>query len=271
MVPHYAVIKSERQVAMKQPLYIGVTGFMTPQEVRAGLDCLTLLQSRKLMVGVLASSKTILGEKNKYPNRYPEVQRINQIFQPHPSALNLIHYATDQPESLSKQLLCLVEFTEPTMHGFQLNVAWPHIGELEKFHEATKWKYRLVLQVGGRAMERVENNPVKLADMIGKYAGSVRMVDDILIDSSGGKGQPFDIEKALSYLREIKSRNFEVNLGLAGGLGPNSMKRIEPILDEFPGLNLDAEGRLRDEQSDDLDIGRMTAYLLETQVWLSHS
>lgn len=251
---------------MKQPLYIGVTGFMTPQEVRAGLRAFNGISGRKIMVGVLVSSKTLRGEDNKWPARYPKLDRIGEIFQREEKALNLVHYHTDDPRKLCMQLLYVVESAGPHLHGFQLNVAWPDVGELEKFHLATSGKYRLVLQVGGGAMEKVENNPSKLADMIGGYA-NLRLVDDVLIDPSGGKGQPFDSEKARSFLREIKRRNFEVNLGVAGGLGPNSMKHIQPLLDEFPDLNIDAEGRLRDAATDDLDVISMTTYLVDAQLW----
>lgn len=252
---------------MKQPLYIGVTGFMTPQEVRAGLRAFDGMRGRKLMVGVLVSSKTLNGEMNKWPGRYPKMDRIGEIFQSHPSALNLIHFHTHEPETLCKQLLHVVEYSGLHLHGFQLNVAWPDAGELEKFHLATAGKYRLVLQVGGGAMEKVGNDPSKLADMIGGYA-NLRLVDDVLIDPSGGKGQLFDLTKARSFLLEIKRRNYEVNLGIAGGLGPDSMKHIQPLLDEFPDLNIDAEGRLRDAVNDDLDIINMAMYLTEAQMCL---
>ncbi|MDP3947688.1 MAG: hypothetical protein Q8Q41_03295, partial [bacterium] len=158
---------------------------MTPQEVRAGLRCFAASASRKLMVGVLASSKTLAGRTNKWPGRYPKMERISEIFQVHPAALNLIHYNTDEPETLSDQLLRLVEISGENLHGFQLNVAWPLVEELEKFHEATSWKQRLVLQVGGGAMARVEHSPQKFADMVALYGGFVGVVDDVLIDPSG--------------------------------------------------------------------------------------
>lgn len=241
---------------------------MTPQEVRAGLRCLTATD-RKLMVGVLVSHTTLRGQENRYPNRYPKTGNISEIFLPlERVALNLIHYHTNETESLSIHLQRIVKASGPNIHGVQLNIAWPSLRELWKFHEATDWKKRIVLQVGSRAMEAVDNDPVKLADMIGKYV-EPQTIDDVLIDPSGGNGLPFDTEKALEFLRELKSRNFDINLGVAGGLGPDSMKHLEPLLDEFPDVNIDAEGRLRDTESDDLDIVKMTAYLTEAQVWFN--
>lgn len=242
---------------MLRPTYIGVTGFMAPQEVRAALRCFSGSPTHKLMAGILVSSKTLAGKTNRWPGRYPKIERIGEIFQEHPAAVNLIHYNTDEPNTLSGQLLRL-EVAGPYMHGFQLNVAWPSIGEIETFHEATDFKQRIVLQIGRRAIEEVENSPEKLTDMVYHYVG---IVEDILLDPSGGKGQPFDIEKAGVFLRAIASRGFEINLGIAGGLGPDSLHLVEPFLEKFPQLNIDAEGRLRDPENDDLDVIRMTDYI----------
>jgi phosphoribosylanthranilate isomerase len=222
--------------------------------------------TRKLMVGVLVSSKTLAGQTNKYPNRYPKVERIAEIFQDHPAALNLIHYNTDEPETLSKQLRYIVEYSGLNLHGFQLNVVWPSVAEIEHFHAKTDRKYRLVLQVGAKAMMKCDSVNRTITSSIARYKD---LVDDILIDPSGGKGQSFNPEAALYLLREIKERDFDINLGIAGGLGPDRMMLIEPLLDEFPDLNIDAEGRLRTEQDDDLDVEIMCAYLTQAQQWFA--
>ena len=246
---------------MSKPAYIGVTGFMTPQEVRAGLQYFTGSSWRKLMVGVLASSKTLTGRQDKWPGRYPAIDRIGEIFQSHPAVLNLIHYHTDLPTTLSSQLVCLTEVAGERLHGFQLNIAWPEVQELYAFHAATDWKYRIVLQIGGGAMAKAEHSPEKLADMIARYCHPLRIIDDVLIDPSGGHGQPFDAEKARVYLREIVRRGHDINVGVAGGLGPDTTHLFKPLLREFPRLNIDAEGKLRVPGYDDLDVVKMTGYL----------
>src|SRR3989344_2763546 len=97
----YLTLDGKGWLAMKRAPYIGVTGFMTPQEVRAGLRGFGASSGRKLMVGVLASSETLAGRTGKWRRRYPKIERIHEIFQAHPSALNLIHYSTDKPNTLS--------------------------------------------------------------------------------------------------------------------------------------------------------------------------
>ncbi len=255
---------------MKKPPYIGVTGFMTPQEVRAALRCFDPASERKLMVGVLASSKTLRGETNKYPNRYPKTVDIEYIFQEHPAALNLIHYSTDEPDGLSEDLLFLPAYCGPHLDGFQVNMCWPEVRGLQRVRRLFKLrhgrKYLIVLQIGRKAMEEVASRPKALADKVADYVKN-DAIDDILIDASGGKGLPLDITKAREYLDELASRDLGIGLGVAGGLSAETFRPFAELLDEFPDLSGDAEGKLRDPISDDLDIIKMVAYIKEFQGW----
>jgi len=67
--------------------YIGITGFVSAAEVKVAITsyrdaCATTRRdpTHDLMVGVLASSKTLDGEANKYPLRYPKRERIFDVF-----------------------------------------------------------------------------------------------------------------------------------------------------------------------------------------------
>lgn len=80
--------------------YIGVTGFMTRVEVRAVLETVPAGSKYRLMVGVLMSSKTLRGEQNKWPGRYPKRETVPKIFVDDPRTFNLVHYATDNPDAL---------------------------------------------------------------------------------------------------------------------------------------------------------------------------
>ncbi len=64
---------------MKKKPYVGVTGFMSSQEVIDTMKNINFKKAeRLLMVGVLASSKTIRGGANKWPNRYPPLGEIKK-------------------------------------------------------------------------------------------------------------------------------------------------------------------------------------------------
>lgn len=240
--------------------YVGITGFMSRQEVDAVLGAMPKDSDRLLMVGVLASQKTLRGEGNKWPNRYPEVTDIEGIFTDNPKALNLIHYNTKEPETLCEQLLEIAKLGGPNMHGFQLNVAWPSHGAIIGYRSVYRHA-QIVLQIGGNALELVGRSPLRLAATVSRYYAG--LVDYILLDPSGGKGEPFDTERAREYLQMLKEARTSAHLGVAGGLSPTTLGLVEPLVSDFPDLSIDAEGRLRDE-NDTLDLNVAREYVDKT-------
>lgn len=243
---------------MEKP-YIGITGFTSKNEATEALSAMPCSVDRYLMVGVLASSKTLRGEKNKYPNRYPAVEKITGIFPDDPRALNLIHYSTDDPATLSKQMLELASLAGPNLHGFQLNCAWPPPSELQLFCNAYP-ETKVVLQIGERSLEMVGNSSYGLSIKLHmEYKG---LIDYVLLDSSGGRGQILEVEKMSKYLYVLQTLPTQIGLGIAGGLSPQSLPLIEPFIRDFPDLSIDAEGCLRDG-SDKLDIITVKEYIRE--------
>ena len=238
--------------------YVGVTGVMSDVEAISLLSAIPVAGSRrKLMMGLLASSKTIEGVPNKWPNRYPTLENIGSIFQNDPRALNLIHFNTKDPSLLFEQMLKAHSLAGPHCHGFQLNVAWPDPRALRAFYMMRKGP-AIVLQVGSRAFACVKDSPRELADKIAQeYA---KYIDYVLLDPSGGLGRPLDAEVLRGYLRALGVRGLPIGLGVAGGLSASTLHLVAPLLDEFPNLSIDAEGKLRDED-DRLDISAATAYI----------
>ncbi len=80
--------------------YIGVTGFMRPEEVVELQAMFDPEGSRQLMVGVLASAKTLSGQRNRRPNRYPDPAALPEIIDAVDTtrAFALMHYAPYGPE-----------------------------------------------------------------------------------------------------------------------------------------------------------------------------
>jgi hypothetical protein len=228
---------------------------MKKTEVRAALAALDDLPNwsgRKLMVGVLASSKTLVGRSNKWPNRYPNVYEIAGLFPPDRRTVNLIHYATDDRHALSDQLGELVSLGGSYFDGFQLNIPWPEPASI------VVPKYtRVVLQVGHVALELAGNSPEAAAKCLDAYKN---VVTDVLLDASGGRGISLDLELISAYVRAIRARHPVIGIGVAGGLSRDTVQRLLPLVERFSGLSLDAEGRLRTEE-DHLDLEAMGSYI----------
>ena len=243
--------------------YIGITGFTAQSEVHTALDVFPENCSHELMVGVLASQKTIfLKEKNKWPNRYPDAKDIGDIFVNSPKALNLIHYSTKELDTLANQLMRMVGIGGEYFDGFQLNMAWPSPCDIGVFRGIYPDFY-IVLQIGSRAFEEVGNDPETLAWRTAKdYLG---LVDYVLLDSSGGLGKPLDTEKTRLCLEALCNEGVErfMCLGVAGGLSPSTLNLVEPLVKDFPNLCIDAEGRLRNSD-DHLNLNVAKEYIAKS-------
>lgn len=210
------------------------------------------------------SSKTLAGLPNKWPERYPRREDVASLFPDHPAALNLIHYNTDVAEALADEVDQVAEHGGPHLHGLQLNVRWPRQDQVAAIRERHP-AFRIVLQIGSKAMEQAGGRQ-EIAGRVADYKG---LVDDILIDPSGGLGKPFDPIAAEQALHIIHGRCHTIGMGIAGGLCAAALPLVEIVLASFPILNIDAEGRLRDVR-DHLDLDATAKYVLRSYNVMSH-
>jgi hypothetical protein len=245
--------------------YIGVTGFMSADEVNEVLKAVPNGAKRKLMVGVLASSKTIKGIPNKWPNRYPIANKYAEIFLDHPAVLNLIHFNTKKPENLLSEMLQVTDLAGKNFHGFQLNIKWPDPNVLRIYTQRYPEK-TIVLQCGQGAMEAMDYSPKDIAWRALSYKFCC---DYLLIDPSGGLGKPLDSYQGLKYMEELNANVTWMRFGIAGGLSPETLGLVEPIIKKFPNICIDAEGRLRDE-NDHLVAKRAMEFVSKAYELFSH-
>ncbi|MFZ5559861.1 MAG: hypothetical protein ACOZAL_03665 [Patescibacteria group bacterium] len=241
--------------------YIGITGFTSSTEVKSALNVFPSSPVRQLMVGVLASWKSLRGIplKPRWQKQFPDPQTITELFLNDPRIVNLVHFSTEegQESSVLADMFKIHELAGPNFHGFQLNIAWPEIRLMDDYRMAVGYDYRIVLQIGQKAVEAVGGTPHGVVDMLYHYAG---VINDVLFDPSGGFGKPFDRERARQFLSAIAEQGWDVGLGVAGGLGPDSLDLVKPLLAEFPSLSIDAQGRLRNVENE-LDPNAVRDYL----------
>lgn len=242
---------------LKKP-YIGVTGFMSRAEVDAVLTAIPAGAERLLMVGVLVSSKSIVGIPNSNPNRYPRPEKIADMFTNHPKVLNFAHIHIKDTDKLLDFMCKVAEFGGENFHGFQLNIPWPSIYALMEYRRSNP-DHKIVLQCGRQALERVNVDPYILAKKVSEYVG---VCDYVLIDQSMGEGKllnpAFVMEclDAMSYLKE------EFRFVIAGGLRSGGLDIIKPIMAEYPDISFDTEKGVRDD-NDNLVVAKAKQFYLE--------
>lgn len=242
--------------------YVGITGFVMRDEVDRVLDVFPVSFNRKLMVGVLVSEKTLRGTPNKWQNRYPDPSNIAGIFPDHSNVLNLVHFHARESERLFDRLLEVTELGGENFHGFQLNIKWPDIRVLENYKERYPSNV-IILQCGSGALKLADGDPRILARFVWDY---VDLCDYVLIDPSGGRGEPLVPETTLKFLDHLYDvLDGKMNIGVAGGLGVpgETRKLLQPIFEFFPDTSVDAEGKLRDMPEDVLNIRRARHYPVE--------
>ena len=243
--------------------YIGVSAVMSAADAQAILGMVPEGADRRVMIGTVASLKTLRGQKNNWPGRFPTMADMASIFPEDPRALNLVHYSTDEPETLGDQLVEVWDHGGGNIEGFQLNIPWPDPRAIEVARSARDMR-TIVAQISPRSFQQMDDNWQAYADrFVTQYRG---LVDHVLIDLSRGRGVPMDPEhtrRLLDLFLEINERlyhNDKMGIGVAGGLCAENLEVVAPLALRFRGLSIDAEGKLRDEQ-DALDLERVRAYL----------
>ena len=139
--------------------YIGITGFTTAAEVSEVVQGLPPVPDRLLMCGVLLSNALLSGQPSDAPGRCPPPDAIASIFSDDPRCLNLVHYRPLAGTDLVEALTRATAIGGPNCHGLQINATrgapWPDPRALQEYRDRCQTK-RIVLQVGGEAMELAE-------------------------------------------------------------------------------------------------------------------
>ncbi len=241
--------------------YIGITGFMTQEEVRRVLEVVSPTSSPH-MVGVLASSRTLRGEDNGRLSRYPHPDRIADIFIPDPRVLNVLHFNTKETDLFHELSLAMVAGGQ-NCHGVQLNLVWPERKHLAEFRKHFPGK-QVILQIGTTAAARIADSPESLVQKLQiEYGG---LIDRILLDFSGGEGRPLNGAKMFDYVKVLADQGLHerIGIGVAGGLRAGALAELELLRPYFTFLSVDAEGQLRTPPPEDaLDIAKACAFRIE--------
>jgi hypothetical protein len=248
---------------LKLDAYTGVTGFMDGEAAEVAASAAAAVGAL-LMVGVLASPKTLSGKTNSKPNRYPKREDIAGIFPEISSTtLNLIHLGgVDNPSELYHWMRVAARYGGENFEGFQINAAWPDPDAFRKWRQRCKMDNpTIVLQVGPQAIEQAGRDPRRIVKKLYPY---LQEIDHVLIDGSGGEQKELDVPFTVDCIGEIQAMDWGLGVAVAGGLrGSNLDTLIEPIFQRFNGhsdVGTDTEGGMRDED-DHLVIPLVLEYI----------
>jgi len=164
--------------------YIGITGFTTAGEVLFAQQLIPPDARYQLMIGVLATYKSLRGlpMKEHWAKQTLRLEDIAGIFSAAAGrgTLNFVHYNADVNDRLwfCKDILEITSAVGPPLDGFQINMVWPSLQFLSAFHTLVPGRRRsIVLHVGMKAIEQVGGTPHMVARRLQNH---VYLVDHIL-------------------------------------------------------------------------------------------
>ncbi len=244
--------------------YTGITDFTDYEQVRKMLKVFNEHRSkgsrRLFHIGVMMSRKTLCGLPTKFSDVFPKNDEIALILQSD-KTYNCLHYAdSDSDPLLYYNLQDAIKFGGIRMDALQLDLAWPNPGDVANALHSSRRNPEVILQIGRKAFEQIDNNPQTLVDRLFEYKTFIHRV---LLDMSMGEGLGMDAEKLLPFARAITQAYPGIEIVFAGGLGPKTMYLVEPLLKEFPNLSIDAQGKLRPSGSylDPIDWDMASEYI----------
>lgn len=259
--------------------YIGITDFTAPEQVERMLRVFRENRSTyaryRLHIGAMMSQKTLRGFPTEWANVFPKKEDIIKIFTPpeeidtinRPNDYNdwmfVLHYADyDHSVGLFNDLSEAINYTGSFVDAIQLDMSWPDPYSVLSAVEASRKQLEIILQIGSKAMEMVGNDPQKVAEKIKDYKS---FITHVLIDKSMGRGLGMDTGGLLSYAEVISEEYPDLQIVFAGGLGPSSMDLINPLINKFPNMSIDAQGQLRPSGSalDPIDWDMAEDYLIK--------
>ena len=247
--------------------YIGVVDFSDFEQVQSMLRVfnshLPQGSNRKLHVGLMMSYKTLNGLATKWLNVFPPKEGIANIFGSD-ETYNCLHYADyDNDPELWKSLARAISYGGTGIHALQLDMIWPDPGQIANGVHASRKQIEVILQIGKNALAEVNDDPQAVVERLRDYDGVIHRV---LLDKSMGRGIGMDAQVLLPFARAIKESLPSIGLGAAGGLGPKTVSKILPLIQEMPDMSFDAQGQLRPSGNalDPIDWNYAGEYLIQS-------
>jgi len=247
--------------------YVGITDFTSFEQVTKMLEVFRRHKSygsqRVLHVGVMMSFKTLNDIETKWSKAFPPKDTIADIFRPNDDDVYYcLHYADYDHDTKFTDLARGLEYAGPFVHAVQLDMPWPDPGVVASGVHTSRKQIEVILQVGKRSIDECDSDPAEVVRRLGDYDGVIHRV---LLDKSMGRGLGMDAAGLIPFAQAIKDRFPGLGLVAAGGLGPDSIGLVEPLVKVFPDISIDAQGKLRPSGSalDPIDLDMAGVYLVK--------
>lgn len=232
---------------MKSP-YIGITDFMSAGQSGEMANFFNrIIQDKtqpirhKLMVGAVSYYETLNNLPSEWTEAVPRNKDIAEIFIDHPRLFNTIHYVDFENRNLLENLMKVTELGGKNMHAIELDMVWPEQRVLKEYRSRFP-NIKTILQINTPALNALSDLEDSLIRRIASYDDAL---DFCFFDKSMGKGLGMDSAFLQPLIQRTIDKLPNIGIAVAGGLGPNKMHLVEPLVKDFSELSIDAESQLR--------------------------
>lgn len=253
-------------MSRKIPRFISITGFMAHAQVvemeRAFRAAGGPASGLRLGVGVMTGRTLRARKRTRLDRIFPPVGEIPKIFASLPDespgsargpfrVLHWVDHNRLDRQGAIGHLIDAVGEAKPGINALQLDMVWPQVAELEQLRRAHP-DIPVILQVGRRAMQELSEEarpsgltaPDRLAARIARYQGPLPLLAGVLLDRSEGEGILLDGRLLAEEAAALRLRFRDLALVAAGGLGPDTVDALDPVLARDPDLSIDAQAGL---------------------------
>lgn len=235
--------------------YIGVASVTSQHEAQALVSFLPSDVPVQLAIGVGVTTKTLKNKPTNYPNRLLPFEEIRPIFLRDDRVLNLVHFSTDEPQYLFRDVKKIYDQLGDVVGGIQINLDVPDVEQMLNVWMLTGNEFRRIWQVRLRNLKQY-----RAFKMLTPYSPNI---SDILLDVSLGRGLFLDqaaLDEYTAFSKQVRKKYRELGIGVAGGLSADNVADLKPLFKQVGHLNIDAEGQLRDKE-DKLDLSKAQAFI----------
>ena len=255
--------------------YVGVSGVGTSDEhlaIRNFYNKAQLHESgRLLLLGVKGCSNQYADKPNKRGDIwYPVGEKISDVISD-PSDFELPVIQTyfgknsyDEIGLVTSATDLIVSRTSPWVHGFQYDMfPWTNDEHVEYLRrtKSVHPDWSIIVQCHSGLMD--ELGPQGITDALAKQSG---IIDYALFDASHGEGIELSPTKLIRFVDAVysDSRISTMNFGVAGGLHADNLELLLPILNDYPDISFDSEGKMHfqnGENGGQLKLDNVRRYL----------
>lgn len=256
-----------KEVKKMKP-YIGITDFTCAEQA------LQMLQARRMAsalldegvelprigVGVMTTWSILRRAPSKYSQVFPALHELADIFgNDHPDLFNVLHVADYKKRTELSDLRRAALAGGLHLHALQLDMPWPAPGMIRMFRNEHP-QTQLILQVGEQALAMVGHDLRHMVRMLQSYG---QALDYVLLDMSAGQGILLDEHRLWPMIEIIREHLPHLDLVVAGGLGPETIDRVQGIIAADPRISIDAQANLRPSGSlmDPIDWDMASQYV----------